>query len=313
MSEPKISIIIPIYKVEKYLNRCLESVVNQTYRNLEIILVDDGSPDNCPAMCDAWAEKDSRIKVIHKENAGVAKARNDALDIASGEFIGFVDSDDYIELNMLETLFENIKASSADVSVCDYSDNEAASQDNQFSYIDVDEALKGIASGGYLYSVLWNKLYKRSVIADVRMPDYICCEDEEFNYFVFQKAKTIVQCDAKLYHYIQTEELKVSGDYVKGAFGAYYAKQIIIENTPKTSVIYPYAVQGLVFSSFAVLTGCILNNVADEDKQELIDTILIYKKLIFSSKLFSKRYKMRTLILNFSPRLYERIIRRRKR
>ncbi|MCH5320896.1 MAG: glycosyltransferase, partial [Eubacterium sp.] len=97
MNSQKVSIIVPVYNVEKYLNRCVESIVKQTYTNLEIILVDDGSPDNCPAMCDAWAERDSRIKVIHKENGGVSSARNIGIDNADGDYISFVDSDDYVE------------------------------------------------------------------------------------------------------------------------------------------------------------------------------------------------------------------------
>ena len=95
-----ISIIIPIYKVEKFLDRCVESVVNQTYSNLEIILVDDGSPDNCPYMCDEWAEKDSRIKVIHKLNGGLSDARNEGLKSSTGKYVGFVDSDDWIAPEM---------------------------------------------------------------------------------------------------------------------------------------------------------------------------------------------------------------------
>ena len=101
MKQPQISIIIPVYNVEKYLNRCIESVVNQSFKELEIILVDDGSPDNCPQMCDDWATKDSRIKVIHQNNAGQAAARNNGMKIASGNYINFVDSDDWIDLNFI--------------------------------------------------------------------------------------------------------------------------------------------------------------------------------------------------------------------
>ena len=103
-----ISVIVPVYNVEKYLDNCVESIVNQTYKDLEIILVDDGSPDNCPAMCDEWAKKDSRIRVIHKENGGVSSARNIGLDNVTGEYIGFVDSDDYLESNMYELLLQLI-------------------------------------------------------------------------------------------------------------------------------------------------------------------------------------------------------------
>ena len=102
--QPLISVIVPVYKVEPYLDRCVQSIVDQTHTNLEIILVDDGSPDNCPAMCDAWAEKDSRIKTIHTENGGSAKARNTGLALSSGNYIGFVDSDDFILPEMYESL-----------------------------------------------------------------------------------------------------------------------------------------------------------------------------------------------------------------
>ena len=100
MEMPLISVIVPVYKTEAYLDRCVQSIADQTYKNLEIILIDDGSPDSCPAICDAWAAKDSRIKVIHQENAGGGAARNVALDIAKGQYIGLIDSDDYIEPHM---------------------------------------------------------------------------------------------------------------------------------------------------------------------------------------------------------------------
>ena len=116
--EPKISVIIPIYKVEKYLDKCVKSVTNQTYKNLEIILVDDGSPDACPQMCDDWAKKDERIKVIHKPNGGLSDARNAGLDIATGDYIGFVDSDDYIEKEMYEKMIEALIKEGASVCLC---------------------------------------------------------------------------------------------------------------------------------------------------------------------------------------------------
>ena len=106
MNAAKVSIIVPVYKVEPYLDKCVSSIVNQTYTNLEIILVDDGSPDNCPAMCDAWAEKDSRIRVIHKPNGGLSDARNAGMAVATGELMAFVDSDDWIAPDMYEHLYQ---------------------------------------------------------------------------------------------------------------------------------------------------------------------------------------------------------------
>lgn len=116
----KVSIIVPIYNVEKYLPKCIESIINQTYKNLEIILVDDGSPDNCAKICDEYAKKDNRIKVIHKPNGGVSSARNAGLDIATGEYIGFVDPDDFIAPEMYEQMLEAIKTANADLAICGY-------------------------------------------------------------------------------------------------------------------------------------------------------------------------------------------------
>ena len=115
---PLISVILPVYRVEKYLDRCLQSITGQTYRNLEIILVDDGSPDSSGAMCDAWAEKDSRIRVIHKENAGAGAARNTGLDAAAGEIISMIDSDDYLQVHMFEHLL-SLMTEDVDIAECD--------------------------------------------------------------------------------------------------------------------------------------------------------------------------------------------------
>src|SRR5574344_1424030 len=109
MENPKVSIIVPIYNVEKYLDRCMESLLNQTLKDIEIIMVDDGSPDNCPKMCDEYAKRDKRVKVIHKKNGGLGYARNSGLDIATGEYVAFVDSDDYVDVNMYETLYNFAK------------------------------------------------------------------------------------------------------------------------------------------------------------------------------------------------------------
>ena len=115
--EDLISIIIPVYKVEKYIYKCIDSVLNQTYKNLEIILVDDGSPDKCPEICEEYAKKDNRIKIIHKKNGGLSDARNAGLKVATGKYIGFVDSDDYIEKDMYQVLYNNIIKTNSDISI----------------------------------------------------------------------------------------------------------------------------------------------------------------------------------------------------
>ena len=118
--QPKVSIVVPIYNVESYLERCIQTLLNQTLKDIEIILIDDGSPDHCPQICNEYAQKDSRIKVIHKKNAGLGYARNSGLEIARGKYLAFVDSDDYVEANMYEILYNKIKDSNSDVVFCNY-------------------------------------------------------------------------------------------------------------------------------------------------------------------------------------------------
>ena len=115
MHSPKISIIIPVYKVEKYLSRCMDTILNQTLKDIEIILIDDGSPDNCPELCDEYAKQDNRVKVIHKNNEGLGFARNSGLEIATGEYVAFVDSDDYVKKSMFEELYNELKVNNLDV------------------------------------------------------------------------------------------------------------------------------------------------------------------------------------------------------
>ena len=163
-TSPLISIIVPVYDVEPYLRKCIDSILIQSYRDLEIILVDDGSPDNCGAICDEYAEKDKRIKVIHKKNGGLSDARNAGLDIATGEYIGFVDSDDWVMPDMYEYLYKAVKEYDADMSVCGYYDYWGKTISGRYCQdIQVYKGQEGIKAlldlkfGNYV----WNKLYKR--------------------------------------------------------------------------------------------------------------------------------------------------------
>ena len=204
-----ISVIVPVYKVEPYLDRCVESIVNQTYRNLEIILVDDGSPDNCPAMCDAWAEKDSRIKVIHKENGGLSDARNAGMAAASGELIGFVDSDDWIDKEMYQLLYERMIADGSDISACDvqfvYDDSAAAklSANTQSAYYCAEDALRYLIHGEKFRAVAWNKLYRKQLLQKETFPIGRYHEDEFFTYRILSKAFRLTYVDVPLYFYRQ--------------------------------------------------------------------------------------------------------------
>lgn len=206
-----ISVIIPIYNVEKYLNQCIQSVVNQTYRNLEIILVDDGSPDNCPRMCDEWAKKDSRIKVIHKQNEGSGTARNMALDIAKGQYIGLIDSDDYIEPHMYEHLL-GLMGDDIDIVECGIleteSDNDALDDGSSYEsrIYCVQEAMKLHISDSLFRQTPPNKLYRRSTVGEIRFPVGNRIDDEFWTYRVIANARKLVHTSCNMYAYRQQPE-----------------------------------------------------------------------------------------------------------
>ena len=173
----KISVIVPVYKVEPYLSRCLDSIINQTYRNLEIILVDDGSPDRCGEICDEYARQDSRIRVIHKANGGLSDARNHGIDVAIGDYIAFVDSDDYIATDMYEKMLARLELDNSDMVVCNYYRFDEGSAPPKDGYIQLpdrvltqDEAFDFYLQIGGDYVSAWNKLYKRTIFDDLRYP-----------------------------------------------------------------------------------------------------------------------------------------------
>ena len=190
----KLTVIIPIYRVEATLNRCVESVVEQQIQEMEIILVDDGSPDNCPQMCDDWAEKDARIRVIHKENGGLSDARNAAIDIAKGDYITFVDSDDWISPNTYAPLIEQI----GDNDILEYSIAERLLLTDT-TYEDItDYWLKEKA---YTHTYACNKVFKRSLFEDIRFPKGIIFEDVYTLPQLLRKARKVSTTANGFYHY----------------------------------------------------------------------------------------------------------------
>ena len=201
MSLELISVIIPIYKVEEYLDHCIKSIVEQTYRKLEIILVDDGSPDKCPLKCDEWAERDGRIRVIHKKNGGLSDARNVGMSIATGSYISFIDSDDWISPDFYEKLYRSITESNAQIAasgiVWAYNDH--------LQYDDFIDALKTLIQGRGFYAVAWNKLYKKSLFDGIEFPIGKLHEDEFVTYKLVGKATKLVLCQKVFYYYRQRE------------------------------------------------------------------------------------------------------------
>ncbi len=205
-----ISVIVPVYKAEVYLDRCVQSIVDQTYKNLEIILVDDGSPDNCPSMCDAWAVKDSRIKVIHKKNGGGGEARNVALDVAKGQYISLIDSDDYIEPHMYEHLI-SLMDEEVDIAECGILETEFddAALDDGSSFesktYSVQEAMKLHIADLFFRQTPPNKLYRRYTIGNIRFPVGNRIDDEFWTYRVIASARKLVHSSCNMYAYRQQQ------------------------------------------------------------------------------------------------------------
>ena len=204
-----ISVIIPVYKVEKYLCRCVDSVLAQTYTNMEIILVDDGSPDNCPVMCDEYARQDSRVKVIHQENAGLSGARNAGIDMAQGQWLAFVDSDDYLAADFLEQLYQACVDTGSDMSVCrwEYVRGEAIPEHGtgEIRVYTGREMLANLyVPDGAYFVVAWNKLYRKELFEDIRYPLGRIHEDEATTYRIYDKVKKAAYVDRSLYGYFVT-------------------------------------------------------------------------------------------------------------
>lgn len=208
MKEELISIIVPVYKVEKYIHECIDSILSQTYKNIELLLIDDGSPDNCPRICDNYALKDKRIKVYHKKNGGLSDARNFGIDNSTGKYLMFIDSDDYIEKDMVELLYKNLKLNNADISICDctfiYKDKKIKNDKRtDFLVMNREQALSELNKQNGFGFAAWNKLYKKEIFKKIRFPIGKINEDWYIMYKIFsQVKKAVYQPDSK-YNYRQ--------------------------------------------------------------------------------------------------------------
>lgn len=212
--QPLISVIVPVYGAEQSLNECVKSIAEQTYRNLEIILVDDGSPDRCPELCDRWSSKDLRIRVIHQRNTGPSAARNAGIDVARGEYLGFVDPDDRIASDMYETLLRNLLREQADVSIIGTS---LVGEDGQtyvpcatqcYLRMDSEQAFKYVNIPGYFHVAVWDKLYRRELFDDIRFPENRRSgEDYPVTYRVLDKVRTLIYDSTPKYFYHLHEQV----------------------------------------------------------------------------------------------------------
>lgn len=301
----KVSIIVPVYKVEKYLNRCVDSIINQTYKNIEIILVDDESPDNCGKMCEKYAKKDQRIKTYHKKNGGLSDARNYGLKYAKGEYIAYVDSDDYIEPKMIEILVNAIEKNNADIAMCgtkvvgDYSTYNNKWFDNDL-VLNKEEALKALLENRIITSHAWNKLYRKEIIKKYPWPKGRLYEDIRIMHNVFKSCQKIAICKEYLYDYYQREDSICNNKNLANEFeyvDAFITRYEDIKNDSKEYEEICYAQACIAISNFLMR-----NNLSKEDKNKYASTINAYLQMLKKIKVWKNKNlgKKEKLIIKFT-------------
>ena len=308
MNEPLVSVIVPIYKVEKYLDKCVGSIAAQSYKNLEIILVDDGSPDNCPAMCDGWAERDSRIKVIHNQNGGVSSARNSALDAAAGEYICFVDSDDFIEPNALEYMLENI--GDADAIQCGLSYDRADGRVEKCDITEADfigeDAARAVIADKVRPEV-WGKLYSAYLFTGIRFDaSKKYGEDLFINYLLMKRAKKLISRNVCLYHYMCRETDSATSYYMTDDRANLYKITGAMAENERGGSLYEACVYRHARILFATLSRIITGGGEFYDKyfDAVTKEILLYRKEILKNRYLGFKFKISTTIISISPKLF---------
>ena len=317
--DEKISVIVPVYNVEQYLERCVDSIINQTYKNLEIILVNDGSTDNSGQLCDELAKKDDRIRVIHKKNGGLSDARNVGIDEAEAELVGFIDSDDYIDEDMYEVLINNLKAANADLSMCGHYDvynnvPESQVSDKKTWELSPQEAIKMVMEAKILSVTAVNKLYKKSLFSELKFEIGKIAEDAFIMIKLLDKCNKIVATNEKKYYYVHRENSittqKFSLKFLNVIEAYEQNKEIILEKYPELKEV---AQMRMNWAYFYVLDRLLLDKEYNDKKLEnkLISYLKDHSKGILTDSLFTKGRKIGFVALLLNRNLYRKIIEKR--
>ncbi len=317
--EIKISIIVPIFNTERFIVKCIRSILNQTLVDFELILVNDGSTDKSGEICDEFAKKDQRIRVIHKRNGGVSSARNVGLNIARGKYIGFVDSDDYVKKDMYEILYNAITLNVADIVVCDFweLDEVGGQRLNTIENIYKVQKLNNIESLNQMYLnksmyirnvVPWNKLYKRNLFDNIQYEIGNIYDDETVVHKLFYNSKKVIYTNLKLYYYVQRSGSQMNSEFHIKRFDKIYALKDREEYFRKKQEynIHQKALKHYMemFFWYYYLAKSKLNNI-DKELIELkftFDSTLVY---LLKHKEINLKQKMMLLLFRINPRLYE--------
>lgn len=310
-----ISVIVPIYNVEKYLIKCVNSILSQSYSELEVILVDDGSPDNCGKICDELVKKDSRIRVIHQKNNGLAAARNAGLAIARGEYVAFVDSDDTIETDMYLLLHNMIKIDDADISICECrkiteKDSTEKIECSRYKSVLLDNDELWELVFGKLNNSSCNKLYKRKLIGDLRFPENVVHgEDLLFNIEYLTKCNVGTYSEAPMYNYLSRNDSITRSGFNENIFleiiAKDKAKEFVTEHMPaqlENAEVFSFrARMNVLRSIFAANKNILYKSKINEIKEYITQYYPVIKKNLKAKEKIE--YRMFFLL----PSLYRRI------
>ena len=321
MEKDKVSIIVPVYNVEKYIEKCLKSLISQSYKNIEIILIDDGSKDNSGKICDTYKGKDSRIKVIHKENAGVSEARNSGIQKATGKYLCFVDADDFVMNDYVNYMYQLIVKNSSDIAVCAkmFSNfNEEQSSDEMTAVLDGENAIIRILNYRMPIGV-YSRIFKKDLIKNNKikfLKDIYMGEGFNFNVACFQKAKKVIISNYKVYYYRRDNATSATTNFsIKKCENSLYAMKVMNDNllirTNHVMNSWKYAIWRTYSDAFDYM--CLGNGKKEniekfkEYKYYIKNNYKIYKKVDIS-----KKDKYRAILMGIFPEIIPFILKCRR-
>lgn len=306
MTKELISIIVPVYNVEQYLNQCVESIVNQSYEDIEIILVDDGSTDTSGYICETLKAKDSRIQVVHKSNGGQSEARNVGISYATGNYLFFVDSDDFLPRNSVKTLYLTLKQSSADIACAKrikyYNQSSLVNQQGEGINIEVWDssiAIENMLYESKISSSAWAKIYKRELFDDIMFPVGKTYEDLYILYRLFYKCKKIAFSNVIVYYYRIRSNSIIGQLNPKNNKDLLFAAQDILEFVnSKIPSILPAAEYKVFFASIELFVHYPIEKMSQKDlleMEELWNLIITYRRDVILNAKVKSKYRLMAL------------------
>ena len=289
-----VSVVIPIYNVEKYLDNCVASVCNQTYQNLDIILVDDGSPDHCPEMCEEYARNDTRIRVVHKQNGGLSDARNCGIKAAKGKYITCIDSDDYVSKDFVEYLYRLLKGANADISICDFVKTKSLNENRIFTSeekieLSPDQAIQEMLYAKTFTTSAWGKLYRAELFHGITYPLGKYSEDMYTTYKLLEKANKVVYGNQVCYYYVHRSNSILTGSFSSKHLDVFEALHIMRDSGVLASERGKRAYRSQMVSSMAELME--KQPPKNRDVQELWNETKKYRLEVLCDSKVSKRVR----------------------